>query len=117
VRQISSISSSLRDWLPAFQFGFQDFEELVFSRRSTKLRNAKTTTRDGHNRPIVVATGMGAITSLGVVTGLCLGKAQRADYVETIMGGRFIVHLHFLSETDLRYGAGRPYILLSRPAI
>ncbi len=32
---------------------------------STKLRNAKTTMRDGHNRPIVVVTGMGVITSLG----------------------------------------------------
>ena len=32
---------------------------------STKLRNAKATTRDGHNRPIVVVTGMGVITSLG----------------------------------------------------
>ena len=31
----------------------------------TKLRNAKTTMRDGHNRPIVVVTGMGVITSLG----------------------------------------------------
>jgi 3-oxoacyl-[acyl-carrier-protein] synthase II len=32
---------------------------------STKPRNAKTTTRDGLNRPIVVVTGMGVITSLG----------------------------------------------------
>jgi 3-oxoacyl-[acyl-carrier-protein] synthase II len=32
---------------------------------SAKLHNAKTTTRDGHNRPIVVVTGMGVITSLG----------------------------------------------------
>src|SRR5260370_6626395 len=32
---------------------------------STKLRSAKTTMRDGHNRPIVVVTGMGVITSLG----------------------------------------------------
>jgi len=32
---------------------------------STKLRNAKTTTRDRHDRPIVVVTGMGVITSLG----------------------------------------------------
>ena len=31
----------------------------------TTLRNAKTTMRDGHNRPIVVVTGMGVITSLG----------------------------------------------------
>jgi 3-oxoacyl-[acyl-carrier-protein] synthase II len=31
---------------------------------STKLRNAKTTTRDRHDRPIVVVTGMGVITSL-----------------------------------------------------
>jgi hypothetical protein len=32
---------------------------------STRLRNAKTRTRDGLNRPIVVVTGMGVITSLG----------------------------------------------------
>jgi 3-oxoacyl-[acyl-carrier-protein] synthase II len=32
---------------------------------STKFRNAKTTTRDRHDRPIVVVTGMGVITSLG----------------------------------------------------
>src|SRR6185437_5199533 len=31
----------------------------------TTPRNAKTATRDGHNRPIVVVTGMGVITSLG----------------------------------------------------
>jgi hypothetical protein len=38
---------------------------LESSLASTKLRNAKTTMRDGHNRPIVVVTGMGVITSLG----------------------------------------------------
>ena len=31
----------------------------------TKLRNAKMTMRDGRNRPVVVVTGMGVITSLG----------------------------------------------------
>jgi 3-oxoacyl-[acyl-carrier-protein] synthase II len=29
------------------------------------VRNAKTAMRDGHNRPVVVVTGMGVITSLG----------------------------------------------------
>jgi 3-oxoacyl-[acyl-carrier-protein] synthase II len=29
------------------------------------VRNAKTATSDGHNRPVVVVTGMGVITSLG----------------------------------------------------
>ena len=32
---------------------------------STNLHKAKTPARDGHNRPIVVVTGMGVITSLG----------------------------------------------------
>ena len=32
---------------------------------STMPSKARTTTRDGHNRPIVVITGMGVITSLG----------------------------------------------------
>ena len=31
----------------------------------TKLGNARTTKRDGRNRPVVVVTGMGVITSLG----------------------------------------------------
>lgn len=31
----------------------------------TQLGNARTTMRDGRNRPVVVVTGMGVITSLG----------------------------------------------------